>query len=178
MTKKKAAVKKKAPAKKKAAAKKKKVVPKKKGRPSGFNWKLADDICAQLAIGKSLRNICQPESMPAVSSVYKWLRENDDFSNQYARAREDQADYLADEIIEIADDGRNDFMEDDEGNMVVDHEHIQRSRLRVDARKFLASKLKPKKYGDSTMLKHSGQIDGRPLVIIKDFTGSESDSED
>jgi hypothetical protein len=84
------------------------------------------------------------------------LGNNKDFREQYARARDAQADTLADEIIDIADDGSNDWMEREleSGKTieVVNAEHISRSKLRVDARKWVAAKLKPKKYGDKTLL--------------------------
>ena len=120
----------------------------KRGRPSDYTQELADRICEQLAMGKSVRTVCKQEDMPAMSTVFKWLRENDDFSEQYARAKEESADVLAEEILDIADDGQNDTYIDDKGNVKTDHDVIARSRLRVDARKWIAAKLKPKKYGD------------------------------
>jgi hypothetical protein len=90
------------------------------------------------------------------------LREHEEFREQYAQAREAQADTWADEIVEIADDGSNDWLarshgEDDEG-WRVNGEHIQRSRLRVDARKWLMGKASPKKYGDKIEHDHRGGI--------------------
>jgi hypothetical protein len=75
--------------------------------------------------------------MPQMSTVMLWLREDREFSQQYARAREAQADYFADEIVEIAD-----------AAMRKDARGVQAARLAVDARKWAASKLLPKKYGD------------------------------
>ena len=90
--------------------------------------------------------------MPAKSSVMRWLGEKPECRDQYARARELLTEHWADEILEIADDGATDLVEKTGRNgstyMAVDQEHIQRSRLRVDARKWLMSKLQPKKYGD------------------------------
>lgn len=117
-------------------------------RPSIFTQELADQICERLADGESLRKICLSDDMPAKSSVFKWLGENKEFSDQYARAREAQADTLFDEIIDIADDGANDTYTDESGNTRTDQDVIARSRLRVDARKWAASKLKPKTYGE------------------------------
>jgi hypothetical protein len=121
---------------------------------------IAATICEQLAGGKSLREICRDESMPAQSTVFKWLAEQESFSVQYARAREAQAEFMADEILEISDDGSNDWMERQNGDgepiKVVDHEHISRSKLRVDSRKWLLSKMLPKRYGDKITQEHSG----------------------
>jgi hypothetical protein len=95
--------------------------------------------------------------------------QNEAFGQQYARAREAQAEYLVDEIVEIADDGTNDYMaiRDSEGEIAgwrENGEYIQRSRLRVDARKWAASKLAPKKYGDKQVHEHGGP-DGGPITL-------------
>lgn len=103
------------------------------GRPSGFTQAIADKICERIAAGESLRAICRDQNMPGLTSVWKWLGKHEDFGKQYARAREEQAETLADEIVAIADNG--DLTSDDR-------------RIRVDARKWVASKLKPKQYGD------------------------------
>lgn len=102
------------------------------GRPSSYTQKLADTICERLLEGESLRNICKSEDMPAASTVFKWLNTIPDFAEQYARAKEEQAEILADEIVQIADEEAD----------------PAKARVRVDARKWVASKLKPKKYGD------------------------------
>jgi len=105
--------------------------------------------------------------MPAVGSVCRWLAENDGFREQYARAREAQADTLADEILDIADDGTNDWMAREDGSLEYNGDHIQRSRLRVDARKWIASKLKPKVYGERQQsdVNLSGQLDVRAWLM-------------
>lgn len=135
-------------------------------------------ICERLIEGDSLRTICAADDMPAMSTVFRWLAEDSDealaFSEQYARAREAQADAIFDEIIEIADDGRNDYVErlrqDGEKDTAFDAEHVQRSRLRVDARKWVASKLAPKKYGDDLRLRHANADGGR---LRRDYTDEE-----
>lgn len=122
-------------------------------RPSNFTQKVADTICERLIGGESLRSICESEDMPGKSTVCRWLATNDKFRDQYARAREMQADILADETLDIADDGRNDWMEKfgKDGEAIgwqVNGEAIGRSKLRVDARRWYAGKLAPKKYGE------------------------------
>jgi hypothetical protein len=98
----------------------------------------------------------------------KWAREKPEFSQQYAKAREALLDHWAEEITEIADDGSNDWIkrEAEEGRVEikVDAEHINRSRLRVDTRKWLLSKLAPKKYGDKTQVEHSGSVTLEQLI--------------
>ncbi len=120
------------------------------GRPTRYTPKVAADICTRLAGGEGLRSICDDAAMPARSTVTGWLfdGEHEDFMDQYARAREAQAEVWADEIVSIADDSSSDVTTDKDGKEIVNHEHIQRSRLRVDTRKWVASKLLPKRYGD------------------------------
>lgn len=106
------------------------------GRPSSYTPEKAAAICARLAAGEPLVRICRDESLPDVVTVYRWIAAYEDFRNMYARAREDQADTLADEIAEIADS------EDDPN----------KARVRIDARKWVAAKLKPRKYGEKLAL--------------------------
>jgi len=110
------------------------------GRPSVYTPELADEICTRLANGESLRAICNSERddfMPSIGTILRWVGENDEFQQQYARAREIQAETHADDIVTIADGAAGD-----------DSVKTARDRLRVDARKWVASKLLPKKYGD------------------------------
>lgn len=138
-------------------------------RPSKYSDKLATEICVRLAEGESLRQICAGDKMPSKSTVLRWLfdGEHKEFQDQYARAREIQAENWADEILEIADDGTNDWMKregrDGSEYEVVNQEVIGRSRLRVDSRKWLMAKLMPKKYGDKSSLELSGK-EGAPPV--------------
>ncbi len=118
---------------------------KKKGRPSLYTEALAVKICRRLAEGKSLRKVCEAKGMPSAETVRRWLLDNEDFCAQYARAREVQADRFAEEILEIADDASGDWAVDKDGKKALDHEHVQRSRLRVDTRKWLMARMAPKK---------------------------------
>lgn len=148
-------------------------------RPTTYTEELAQKICMKLIEGKSLAKICQEEDMPAESSVYLWLMKSEDdneenaiyrgFSERYSQAREMQAHKLMDQILDIADDGTNDygFKEGDDAHgqsakPVFLSEHVQRSRLRVDARFKLAEKMSPKKYGNNVNL--GGQKDN-PIRI-------------
>lgn len=131
------------------------------GRPSDYTPDLADLICGRLADGESLRSVCRDEGMPDKTTVFRWLRLHEEFRAQYARATEERAESFADDIVEIADDGRNDWMEktNKEGECVgwqLNGEHVMRSKLRVDSRKWLASKMFPKKYGDKVETTHKG----------------------
>lgn len=137
---------------------------------SQFDQAVADLICEALAEGHSLRSICAAENMPAKSTVFKWLGEQQAFSDQYARAREAQADCLFDDILSIADDGRNDSYTDDEGRVRTDFDVIARSKLRVDARKWMAGKLRPKVYGEKVQTEFSG---GLTVNSVKDMTNEQ-----
>lgn len=128
-------------------------------RQSSFKQETADTICQRIAEGESLRAICADAKMPDKSTVMRWLAQIDAFRDQYARAREAQADHMADEILQIADDGSNDTYQAENGE-AVNHDVIARSRLRVDARKWLAAKLAPKKYGDKVTQEHTGEGGG------------------
>jgi hypothetical protein len=138
------------------------------GRPEEYTPDIGDLICAQLAQGMSLRTVCKDEALPCCATVFNWLRKHPEFLEHYEKAKEESADALAEEIIDIADNATNDWMEregyDEGSGYGLNGEHIQRSRLRVDARKWIASKLKPKKYGDKTTTAITDP-DGNALVV-------------
>ena len=106
------------------------------GRPTDYTKDMADKICEKISGGLSLRAICAEAGMPARGTVYRWLIENADFQDQYTRARDKQADYFAEEIIEIADSAE------------AESAAVAKAKLQIDARKWAASKIAPKKYGD------------------------------
>ncbi len=151
------------------AAKKKAPKKTKKGRPSLYTETLAAKICRRLAEGEPLRSICRDKAMPNKATVLRWLADKAkaDFRDQYAHAREMQADALFDEALEIADETTGDLTTDKDGKEIVRHENIQRSRLRVDTRKWAAGKLAPKRYGDK--LQHTGEGDG-PIRVRPDLS--------
>lgn len=125
------------------------LVARKAGRPSAYTPAVASVICEALAAGMSLRTLCAQPAMPSMTTVMRWLADEakPEFRLHYAHAREAQADLLTAEILEIADDSSGDIITDKDGNTRLDCEFIARARLRVDSRKWLASKLVPKKYG-------------------------------
>jgi hypothetical protein len=135
------------------------------GRPSEFRSQTAEFICLRIANGESLRKICLDPDMPASSTVFKWLGEQKEFSEQYARAREAQMEVMAQEIVDIADDNSEDSQFDDNGNTRINSEFVQRSKLRVDTRKWLMSKLAPKKYGEKVDLNHSGEVAIKRVMV-------------
>jgi hypothetical protein len=145
------------------------------GRTTEFTEAVGLAICERLAEGESLRSICRDEDMPGLSTVFKWLSDegNTKFVEQYAHAREAQADAHADEIVEIADEectmiraskhpGAKPDDEEGDVEVVFDPTAVARNRLRIDARKWVASKLRPKKYGEKLELAGDAE---RPLAV-------------
>lgn len=145
---------------------------KKIGRPTIYSPELADRICAELASGMSARSVCAAADMPSMQTFWRWLRESPEFRERYAHAKNESADSLVEQMLDIADDGTNDFAEDDEGSVKFNHEHVQRSRLRVDTRKWIASKLKPKRYGERLDMNHGVQPDNPLTALIQQIQGS------
>lgn len=123
------------------------------GRPTLFTDELAAHICAEIAAGRSLRDICSDAGIPSQTTVFRWLSEGKDFREQYAHAREAQMDAMAEDILEIADEGNE--------------EDVQRAKLRIDTRKWLMSKMAPKRYGDKQQMQLTGADgeDGAPTAI-------------
>jgi hypothetical protein len=118
---------------------------------------LARKICEKIMHKQSLTSICKDPRMPNLSTVVRWLSNPKlvEFREMYYYARRVAAELYVDEIFEIADDGSNDWKPryDKDGGLidyVPDQEAIQRSRVRIDARKWYASKMVPKIYGDKT----------------------------
>jgi hypothetical protein len=137
------------------------------GRPSKYTPELTDEICALLAEGKSVRYIGDLEGMPVPSTIFKWLREIPEFSEQYEKAKEESADALVSEMLDIASEMPMIQELDDKGNVraiKLDSAGISRNRLRVDTIKWYASKLKAKKYGDKAVMEHTGK-DGDAILV-------------
>ena len=127
------------------------------GRPTDYTKDMADNICEKISGGLSLRAICAEAGMPARGTVYRWLIENADFQDQYARAREKQADYFAEEIIEIADSAE------------AESAAVSKAKLQIDARKWAASKIAPKKYGDKVEQQITGNLAIQADVKLSDL---------
>lgn len=137
------------------------------GRPSDYTQEMADYICAELADGKSLRAICREHEDLNTGKVMRWLVANKEFQEQYARARELQADALFDETLDIAD-------QYDTAKDILTPDLINRAKLRIDTRKWIAGKLRPKKYGEKIQQEHTG-ADGSPLQVnIVRFSDTDS----
>lgn len=128
------------------------------GRPRSYTSEVAAEICERIANGETLMCICEDAHMPSRRSVTRWLTDETktDFLEKYALARELQADNWADELVTIADDAASDWIKRGENGEVstLNHEHIARSKIRIETRQWLIERLNPKKYGRKTELKH------------------------
>jgi hypothetical protein len=136
------------------------------GRPTGYTAEKADKICELIAAGMPGVAAAKACGVKNACTLFDWLAKHKYFSDKYARAREQQADYYADEIVKISDE------------LIVEAKHhgedvvfdvsaaaVARNRLRVDARKWYASKLQPKKYGDKLDATITG-ADGGPVQHV------------
>lgn len=134
------------------------------GRPSIYNSELADLICLRIATNQeSTHKLCQRyDDMPDTTCIYEWRHKHPEFAHKYAQAKMQQAEIMAEQILDIADDCTKDIRYDKDGNETCNTEFVARSRLRVDTRKWLASKLAPKIYGDKsvveTTIKHEENL--------------------
>lgn len=143
------------------------------GRPSLYTPELAKLICDKIAMGIPLAHICRVDGMPTESTVRGWAVDDyQGFYAMYARSRRILAEHYIDEIMDISDDGTNDWVARQstsekgggvEDGKVLNQDHLQRSKLRVDTRKWFASKVFPKVYGDK--VQYSGDPDGSPIEI-------------
>ena len=127
------------------------------GNTTVYTRELADEICERIACGETLRQVCRLKGI-GDSTVRRWvLNDIDGFSARYAQARELCLESWADEVVEISENASNDWMvregkAGEDLGWTANGDHISRSRLRVDSRKWLLSKLKPERYGDSLKL--------------------------
>lgn len=136
-----------------------KAEPKHKPKRVVYSDAIGRAICKLLASGHTLNSICKRPGMPHERSVRLWaLNPDHPFSPKYTRAREVGYLKMADDLLEICDDARNDWMlacgDDEQERYVINGEHVQRTRLRVDTRKWLLSKALPKIYGDKVEVEH------------------------
>jgi Bacteriophage Sf6, terminase small subunit-like len=146
------------------------------GRPSKFKHSAAEEICRRLALGESLVKICATDEMVDISTVFRWLDKNDEFRDMYAHAREAHAELYANQIIDIADETPITEQPDPDGGVTlrIDSAGVQRNKLRVDARKWVAAKLLPRKYGERML----NEVRGKLAVTLEALVCGEDASDD
>jgi hypothetical protein len=149
------------------------------GRPSGYTPAIAAAVCGWIKQGYTLRQVGALPNMPDKATICRWLGDHEDFCDQYVRAGEIRALLMGDEMIEIADDSTNDWIaregKDGAVEIVVDQEAIARSRVRVEARKWLMVKLAPKRFGATLAV--TGK-DGGPVQHVHQTVGEVLDEID
>ena len=148
-----------------------------RGAPSKRTPELEEALCELIATGSSLVSACR-ECDVGLTTVFRWLSESPEFRDKYTRAREAQAEHYASEIVDIADEVEVQQVVTPDGvvDFKLDATAVARNKLRVDARKWVASKLLPKKYGDRVENVHTG-VDGGPvdLNLKVSFVGAKRD---
>lgn len=122
-------------------------IPRPAHRPVEYTEDIADEICWRITQGEPLVRICGDEHLPHVATIYRWLIRFPIFCDMYTRAREEQADTNADEILAIADEMPPEYT-DEKGRTTIDQSYLAWQKQRIEARKWTAAKLKPRKYGD------------------------------
>ena len=156
------------------------------GRPTTHTKELADYICGRLSEGESLRSVCRDEDTPAISTIFLWLRDHPEFSEQYAIAKEECADALVEDMLDIADnqveqplviEGKP-VIVDGEMVMVKDNVSVNHAKLRVDTRKWAASKLKPKRYGDKVTQDVNHGVQDSLEGLIRELEGNTLEPDD
>ncbi len=147
------------------------------GRPRSYTGALATEILGRLRSGETLASICRDDHIPCKSTILGWIGDDvSGFSALHAHAREMSTYAIAEQVVEIADDGTHDYVErhrrDGSAETTLDAEHVQRSKLRVDTRKWLMERYNPKVFGARTALEHSapggGPILGIAMIPAKD----------
>lgn len=143
-------------------AKRKTIAAKRNGKPAGVRGaprkfdraKVVPAICTRLATGEPMAVICRDLKVP-VRTVNDWRAQDPDIAAQFDEARDLGFDAIAHECLEIADDGRRDYAVGEDGRETVDHDHIQRSKLRIETRLKLLARWDPKRYGEKQQLDHT-----------------------
>jgi len=126
------------------------------GAPSSYTTEIAERICEEIAAGKHLHLLCTEDWAPAERTVYQWLRARDDFAQMYAHARERQQEVFAAQVVLIADTEKD----------------PARARNMMDARKWHASKVAPKKWGDRVEIDAKVDVSTGPSEALMVFLSS------
>lgn len=122
---------------------------------SRYSLELAEKVCSAIADGKTIRAAAKLPGMPSKASIFRWLREHEEFQKLYEVATDERADAMIDEIVEIAD------------NCKTDADSIRKAKLRIWARVEQAQKMKPKKYGQKMELSGNGPAGSIVVEIVR-----------
>lgn len=145
----------------------------KQGRSSIYSQELADKICELIGDGNSMRSICRMDEMPEMQTIWRWLRENKDFSERYTRATEERTEAQNEDLLDLGDEAvRLAQNVDPKAAGAV----VQGVKLKADNLKWVMSKMKPKKYGDKVDVTSDGKAIEGNTIILKSFDGTSPDS--
>ncbi len=132
---------------------------------------IIEAVIQGISKGEPLREICRRDGFPNYSVVYDWMKEDEKFSQRFARARDEGHDAIAEECLSIADNASNDWMEvndPDNPGYRLNGDHVQRSKLRIDTRLKLLAKWNPKKYGEKLEL--AGDQNSPISIVVKRYS--------
>lgn len=136
------------------------------GRPSKYTKELGDNVCEGIANGWSIRSVCDKEDMPALTTVFKWIREIPEFTQQYAKATEERSEAHNESLLEMGDEAIEKAQNvDPKASGAV----VQAYKLKADNFKWSMSKMKPKKYGDKVDVTSAGEAIKGNTIILSDF---------
>jgi hypothetical protein len=134
----------------------------KKRKYTKYTPEVTQKLLAFLANGKPLKTACLEKGMPAIDIVFDWMRKYPDFKEAYILAKRESVDALVEEMLEIADDGKNDTYKE-KGLIKTNWDVVERSRLRVETRKWLIGKLAPSRFGDKLDITSDGRALPAPI---------------
>jgi len=132
-----------------------------------------NSLIAEIISGRSVRSIIKDPGMPGLTALYEWIENDELKAKQYARACKIRADLIFDEILDISDNTGNDLITLDNGKEVVNHEVINRDRLRVDSRKWMLARMNPKKYGEKIEIDNKNLPKSAPTFIFTNLNDEE-----
>ena len=148
---------------------------KNEGRPSIYTKELGDSVCESISNGWSIRTVCTEETMPGLTTVFKWIREIPEFAQQYAQACEERTEAHSEALLEMGEEAIEKAQEvDPKASGAV----VQAYKLKADNLKWSMSKMKPKKYGDRLDLTSLGEKLPTPIMnVIPANNGDKQDTE-
>ena len=129
------------------------VVSKGVGRPTDYTDELADEICLRVANGRSVNSIINDKDMPSKTSIYEWLNIHSQFTDKYELALKQRADFHFDEMLGIVDD------------VMAESAEVAKARLQIDTRKWILSRMNPRKYGDNIQEDDGNNDNVQPVQV-------------
>lgn len=128
---------------------------------------IIQDICYKMTEqGLSLRSILKSDDMPTLSTFFRWVAESEQYARAYEVALQARADMIFEDMFNILDATEDDVIINEDGVEVVNHNVIQRDRLRIDGRKWILGRMNPKKYGDRMKIDADVKTEIKPIMLV------------